>query len=80
MERQPGLYITAYPNGRILKIIVTGEGGVSGFGTYIADDLIRYANMMYEPYEKLMKYAAWLMGHRDELEDCLAQITRYFSW
>jgi hypothetical protein len=39
---------------------------------------MRYANMMSEPYVKLLKYAAWLMEHRDKLEDYPAADNKVF--
>ena len=50
MEREPGLYVTLLPENRIKKILTDEDGEVTESEVSIADELMYYSEVSYEPY------------------------------
>lgn len=65
MNTQVGLYVTLFPDGRIRKEIVDSSGKTVEFETSVTEDLLYYANMLYEPYENVIGYIEKLFGEND---------------
>ncbi len=65
MKTQVGVYVTLIPDGRIRKEIVDNSGETVEFETSVADDLLYYADMLYEPYENVMGYIEKLLSEDD---------------
>lgn len=61
MEREPGLYVTLLSDNRIKKILTDENGEETESEVSIAEELLKYSDMLYEPYENLMLYAGSLL-------------------
>lgn len=79
MDKLMGLYVTLLPDGRIKKDLTDENGEVTEFETSLTEELILYSEMLYEPYENLMRYAVWLMDNRADLEDPLEADDKVFT-
>lgn len=65
MKTQVGLYVTLFPDGRIRKEIVDNSGEIVEFEGAVTDDLLYYADMLYEPYENVMGYIEKLLEEKN---------------
>ena len=61
MKREPGLYVTLLSDNRIKKILTDENGEETESEVSIAEELLKYSDMLYEPYENLMLYAGSLL-------------------
>ena len=64
MKTHGGLYVTLFPDGKISKEIVDNSGEAVEVETTVTEDLLYYANMLYEPYENVMGYIEKLLSAR----------------
>ena len=65
MKTQVGLYVTLFPDGKIRKEIIDGSGDAVSFETTVAEDLLYYADMLFEPYENMMGYIGKLLSENN---------------
>lgn len=65
MKTHGGLYVTLFPDGKISKEIVDNSGEAVEVETTVTEDLLYYANMLYEPYENVMGYIEKLLSEND---------------
>ncbi len=65
MKTHGGLYVALFSDGRIRKEIVDNSGRIVEFWGTVADDLLYYADMLYEPYENVIGYIEKLFGEND---------------
>ena len=61
MKREPGLYVTLLSDNRIKKILTDENGEETESEVSIAEELLKYSDMLYEPYENLMLHAGSLL-------------------
>lgn len=62
MKTHGGLYVALFPDGKIRKEVIDNSGETVGFETSVVDELLYYANMLYEPYENVMGYIERLLS------------------
>lgn len=65
MEREPGLYVTLLSENRIKKSLTDEDGEVTESEVSIADELMYYSEVSYEPYWELL-------NHLENMELCKA--------
>ena len=65
MKTHGGLYVTLFPDGKIKKEVIVNSGETVEFETSVTEDLLYYANMLYEPCENVMRYIERLLEEKD---------------
>lgn len=65
MKTHGGLYVTLFPDGKIRKEVIDDSGETVKFETSVTEDLLYYANVLYEPYENVMGYIKGLLEEKD---------------
>ena len=75
MEREPGLYVTLLSDNRIKKLLTDENGEETESEVSIAEELLKYSDMLYEPSPKDLteeEYSSWLQNATDARDKFLA--------
>lgn len=65
MKTHGGLYVALFPDGKIRKEVIDNSGETVEVETTVTEDLLYYANILYEPYENVVGYIEKLFGEND---------------